>query len=237
MSQPPSPEYRRFVASVKSPDPAFFESVDEEALLALEKAERRSAEELLMERLDLDDVRAPPALAHATCRGAVMPMKRRLPKASARMRVAIAVALTDLEAIPGPDETVVEVLRSGDIEGGVPALGAAEELRSEEVRLALLWSCVHHPDPVVRCNAGAVLFYAAGVATDPLAWDVRPLWLPLGDEDPGVRKAAFKRVCEVIGVSPDEADDDGLGAAGHDGGGPQTPGAAGHDGAPQAPTG
>jgi hypothetical protein len=229
MSQPPSPEYRRFVASVQSPDPAFFESVDEEALLSLEKAERRSAEELLISRLALDDVRAPPALAHATCRGAVMPMKRRLPKATARMRVAIAVALTDLEAIPGPDDTVDEVLRSGDLDGGVTALNAAEELRTEKIRLVLLWSCVHHPDPVVRCNAGAVLLYAAGIAPDPLAWDMRPLWLPLGDEDPVVRRAAFKKVCEVIDVSPSEADNDGVDpkTSGHDGGAPEAPGATG----------
>jgi hypothetical protein len=232
MSQPPSPEYQRFVASVQTPYPEFMESVDEEALLLLEKAERRAAENLLIERLEHDDVRAPPALAHATCRGAVMPMRRRLPKAPARMRVAIAVALTDLEAQPGPDETVVEVLRSGDLDGGVPALNAAEELRTEEVRLALLWSCVHHPDPVVRCNAGALLFYGAGIATDPLAWDMRPLWLPLGDEDPGVRKEAFKRVCEAIGVSPDEADNTGTdagheGHGGHDGGAPHGSGLTG----------
>jgi hypothetical protein len=208
MSQPPSPEYQRFVASVTSPDPAFVDAVDEEALLLLEKPERRSAEELLMARLELDDVRAPPALAHAECRGAVMPMKRRLPKASGRMRVAIALALTELEALPRADETVAEVLRSGDVDGGLPALRAAEEMRSEEVRTALLWSCQHHPDPVVRCNAAALLFYASGGATDPLAWEMRPLWLPLGDDDPAVRKAAFDQVCEALGLSPDVAERD-----------------------------
>jgi hypothetical protein len=214
MSQPshaptpsPSPDYRRFVDSVTGPDPAFREAVDEEALLRLQKEERRSAEELLMKRLDKDDLRAPPALAHAECRGAVMPMKRRLPKASGHMKIAIAEALVTLEAIPRADEIVAEVLRSGgDADGGLAALSASEGMRSAVARNAIAWSCVHHPEREVRCNAGAELFFMADLSADPLSWDFRPYWLRLGEEDPVARRAAFNDICELVGLSPEAAD-------------------------------
>jgi hypothetical protein len=208
MSQPKSqpkpessPDYQSFVASVTGSDSAFREAVDEEALLRLEKDERRSAEELLIRRLDLDDRRAPPALARSECRGAVGPMKRRLPKAEGRMRIAIALALADLGADAHADETVAEVLRSGDHDAGIAALSAAESMRTEPVRQALIWAAQNHPSPDVRGNAGAVLLYAAGVAEDPLAWDYRPMWLPLGDDDPAVRQAAFDQIRKVTDLT------------------------------------
>ncbi len=209
MNQPPSPDYLRFVASVTSSDPAFLEEVDEEALGRLEKDELREAEELLIKRLDKDDVRAPHALAGVECRGAVMPMKRRLPKASPAMKIAIALALVRLEALPRADEIVAEVLHSGDLEGGLLALSASEGMRSAVARNALAWSCVHHPAREVRCNAGAELFFMADLAADPLAWDFRPYWLRLGDEDPVARRAAFDEICQMVGLSPEAADYEG----------------------------
>src|SRR5690348_15802126 len=107
-----SETFQRFARSVAGKDPDWRESVDIEALLALEKDERRAAEEMLIERLPVVDWRAPPALAAAECRGAVMPMKRAIVGDSiGRMKVALAMALEKLEAIEKADPIVAEVLR------------------------------------------------------------------------------------------------------------------------------
>jgi hypothetical protein len=204
-TQPPSPDFQRFAESVTGVSPEWRETVDIDALLRLEKDERRAATELLIERLELDDWRAPPAIAAAEARGAVMPMKRRLPLATGRMKIAIARALADLEAIPRADEIVAEVLREGDPESGLVALSAAQEMRSVPVRDALAWSCLHHPSPEVRANAGATLYYFAGLAGDPLAWNFRPVYLQLAEADPAVRRRAFEEICRDVGMPPELA--------------------------------
>jgi hypothetical protein len=204
-TEPLSPDYLRFAESVTGVSPEWRESVDVEALLRLPKDEKRAAIELLIERLPLDDWRAPPALAAADARGAVMPMKRRLPLANGRMKIAIARALTALEVMPSADETVAEVLREGDPDSGLVALSAAEEMRSVPIRDALAWACLHHPSPEVRSNAGAILYYFAGLAEDPLAWNFRPIYLGLAEEDPAARRASFEQICEHVGMPPDLA--------------------------------
>ncbi len=204
-TEPLSPDYLRFAESVTGVSPEWRESVDIAALLRLPKDEQRAAIELLIERLPLDDWRAPPAIAAAKARGAVMPLKRRLPLASGRMKISIARALADLEAIPQADETVAEVLREGDPDSGLVALSAAEEMRSVPIRDALAWACLHHPSPEVRANAGAILYYFAGLAEDPLAWNFRPIYLGLAEEDPAARRAAFEQICQHVGMPPDLA--------------------------------
>jgi hypothetical protein len=202
---PLSPEYQRFAASVAGVSPEWRESVDVATLLGLQKEERRAAIDLLIEHLDRDDERVPHALAAAEARGGVMPMQRRLPLANGRMKVAIALALASLEAIPRADEIVAGVLREGDPDSGLVALSAADEMRSVPIRDALAWSCLHHPAPEVRCNAGAILYYFAGLAEDPLAWSFRPVYLQLGEEDPRVREIAFEEICRDVGMPPELA--------------------------------
>jgi len=204
--QPRSPLFERFVASVEGSSPEWRESVDTEALLALEGDERRAAEEMLMKRLPDDDWRAPPALAKAKCRGAVMPMKRALDEASPRKKVFIAMALEELEAIPKADPLVAEVLRGGDPDGGLAALVAAEEMTSPDIRDALAWSCVNHPSRVVRVNAGAQLYYLAKLATDPLALDYRSVYIELGEDEEDKRRRAFIPIADTVGMPPELAD-------------------------------
>jgi hypothetical protein len=201
-----SDTFQRFARSVAGKDPDWRESVDVESLLALEKEERLAAEEMLIERIAADDWRAPPALATAECRGAVMPMKRALAgDASGRMKVAIAQALAKLEAIDKADPIVADVLREGDPDSGLAALVAAEEMKSPEIRDALAWASLHHPSRVVRVNAGANLFYMAGLAEDPMAMDYRSLYLDLGEDDPAVRQKAFEQICDIVGMPPEVA--------------------------------
>jgi hypothetical protein len=198
--------YKRLLESVEGRSPDWRESIDVDALVALEGEERREAEERLIQRLPADDWRAPPALAAAGTRGAVMPMKRALPDASPRMKVAIARALEALEAIPAADPIVAEVLRSGDPDGGLAALVAAEEMRSPDIRDALAWSAVHHPSRAVRVNAGAQLFYMAGLSPDPMSLAFRSTYIDLGEDDEATRRKAFVDICNQVGMPPDLAD-------------------------------
>jgi HEAT repeat protein len=201
-----SETFQRFARSVAGKDPDSRESVDVEALLALDKDERHAAEEMLIQRIAVDDWRAPPALATAECRGAVMPMKRALAgDANGRMKVAIALALKKLEAIDQADPIVADVLREGDPDSGLAALVAAEEMKSPDIRDALAWACLHHPSRTVRVNAGATLFYMAGLAPDPMAFDYRVIYIDLGEEDMAVRRKAFEQICEIVGMPPELA--------------------------------
>ena len=118
---------------------------------------------------------------------------------SSRLRMA-------LEVVPRADETVAEVLRSGEPDTGLAALAAAEEMRSPKIRDALAWACVHHPAADVRANAGATLFYFADLAEDSLAWDYRPIYLRLTNEDEAVRRKAFEQICGMVGMPPELAD-------------------------------
>ncbi|MDC3953395.1 hypothetical protein [Polyangium jinanense] len=200
-----SPMFQRFVESVEGVDPKWREDVDMEAFRALDKDERREAEELLMRRLEDNDTRAPRTLAEVQCRGAVVPMQRAYPNVKGRMKVAIALALRDLEVSPA-EPLIAEVIRSGDLDGGVPAVSAARGMNKPEIADALAWAALHHPDPNVRRSAGSILIYHSGATDDPLAWKLRPLYLPLGSDDMAVRRNAFREICKIAQFPPEMAD-------------------------------
>ncbi|MRG97351.1 HEAT repeat domain-containing protein [Polyangium spumosum] len=200
-----SPMFQRFVESVAGKGTQWREDVDMEALRALEDEERREAEELLMRRLDDNDTRAARALAEIKCRGAVAPMQKAYPNAKGRMKVAITLALRDLEVAPA-DPMIAEILRSGDLDGGVPAIAAARSMNTPEMVDALAWAALHHPDPNVRKSAGSILIYHSGATNDPLAWKQRPLYLPLGSEDLAVRRSAFREICKIASFPLELAD-------------------------------
>lgn len=203
----PSPEYTRFLNSVAGADVDARETLDLPALLALGKEERRSAEDLLIERVkDEDDWRVPPALAAIRSKRSVRPMKARLGEARGRMKIALARALVDLGALERIDETVVQMLDEEDPDDGITALAAADDLDSEPVVKALARASVHHPGPEVRINAGAALIVLAKLDDDPLAWKFRPLYLQLGEEDEKVRREAFAAICKLTQLPETLAD-------------------------------
>lgn len=197
--------FNRFAKSVEGADLRWREDLDMAAYEALEREERRDADELMMSQLEENDTRAPKVLAQVKCRGAVAPMQRALPNASGRMKVAIALAFDELE-VSKPDDIIAEVIRSGDVGGAKAAMPVARELRSDAVRDALAWACMHHPDPQARRSAGSVLLFASGVSDDPLVFAFRPLYLPLGSDDEATRRKHFEEICNIAQISPSLAD-------------------------------
>lgn len=198
--------FNRFAASVAGKDDRWREELDREAFDALDKKERIDAQELVMRTFADNDTRGPSFLADVQCRGAVAPMKRALPKASGTMKVAIALALEALEVDPA-DPILVEVLKSGDSDGGLLAISEirAREL-TEDVINVLAWACMRHPDASVRKSAGSTVIYRSGVTDDPFAIAFRPLYLTLGSEDIEKRREAFRDVCEIAHFPPSFAD-------------------------------
>jgi HEAT repeat protein len=204
MSEQSSPQFSSFVDSVRGIDPAWRESVDEDSLIALKDAERREAESLLIERLEGDDWRIPPALSAMKSRRAIPALKQRLSTAQGKMRLAIARALVDLGGMERIDETVAEVLHEGEYTGGLAALTAAEDLApSEPLVKAVQWASLHHPEPAVRSSAGAMLLYLAGIADEPTAWDHRALYSNLSEQDEKKRELSYKTICALAGRDPD----------------------------------
>jgi hypothetical protein len=205
----PSADYKRFLASVHGADPTYREELDMDALLKLEGDEKKAAADLLVERVkEEDDWRVPPALAALNLKRAVRPMKSRLGEAKGRMRLALARALVELGALESIEPTVIEMLDEGDPDEGISALAAADDLESADLARALARASVHHKSPEVRINAGAALLYMAKLDDDPLVWKFRPIYLPLGEEDEAVRRAAWKQICDLTELPPSLADEE-----------------------------
>src|SRR5688572_23848713 len=110
MSGDKSALFTRFAESVQGGDPEWRDSVDEEALLALQGPERAEAESLLIAQLEKDDWRAPPALVLADVKRAIPALRDRLSKAKGKMRLAVAQALVDFGDRPDIDDVIAEVL-------------------------------------------------------------------------------------------------------------------------------
>jgi hypothetical protein len=201
-----SPEYTRFLESVRGSDPKWRESVDIDALLALQDPERTEAEDLLISLLSGEDWRIPEALAAMGSRKSISPLEARLEKARGKMKLAVAKALVDLKALRRMDETVAEVLWEGEYTGGLAALVFAEDLPSEIVKQALVWAALKHPEPTVRSSAGATLLYVSGIADEPLALDFRPLYLRLGEGSEEERKKAHAELCKAVGRDPNHVE-------------------------------
>lgn len=204
MTAQASPELTRVEVSVEGKDPAYRESIDTEALLALQGDERTQAEDLLIEHLAGQDWRIPPALAEMKSKRAKKPLRQRLTTAKGQMRLAVSRALVDLGVLKSMDQAVIDVLDEGEYAGSMAALSEAEELDSEIVKEALLSATMEHPEPEVRGSAAATLLYMDGVAEDPLAWDHRELTQRFGDGDEKARKEAYNELLELLGREPEE---------------------------------
>jgi len=75
----------------------------------------------------------------------------------------------------------------------------AEEHATEDVKHALLAASHNRTASAMHC--AGVLCYLAGVAKEPFDWNLRPLFLRLGPEEPeDDRAAAFRELCALVGI-------------------------------------
>ena len=120
-------------------------------------------------------------------------------------RLAASRVLHDRGTLPvAIDEVIARELRalSQIPNGSVRALLLAEEFPTDRVKQALLWASWNQTECAMHC--AALLCYLVGVAKEPFDWDLRPLFLRLGEhESYFTRKAAFDELCALVKMELD----------------------------------
>ena len=205
----PTDAYSKFMASLELDYDRWHdgEGFDLEALANIDQSERgdvvwelarRDATWREIEALEQIDI--PPAF---------MAIKRALRDSEwIDTRLAAAEALARLEKLEEPiDEILAREIRSlGDVEGGsTRALLMAEEYPTDAVKKALLAASLKRTDSAMHC--AGVLCYLTGAGKEAFDWDLRPLFLRLGPEEPEAdREAAFDELCKLVKMQPADAD-------------------------------
>jgi hypothetical protein len=203
-----SDAYSRFVASLeldydRSHDG---DGYDLDALAHIDKSERGDAVHLLADR----DVtwREIEALETIDIPPAFMAIKRVLRDSdSINTRLAAAEALDNLGKLEQPiDVVLAREVRNLDAvhDGCTRALLLAEQHPTDDVKQALLAASHGRTESAMHC--AGVLCYLAGVGKEPFDWDLRPLFLRLGPDEPEAdREAAFRELCTLVKMEPPAA--------------------------------
>ena len=179
------------------------EGFDLDALADIDEAERGDVvwelarREATWREIDaLEQIDIPPA---------VMAIKRALRDSrSIDTRLAAASALHRLGQLDEPVDAVLarEIRQLSSIEdGSTRALLMAEEHPTDRVKQALLAATQSRTECSIHC-AGVLCFLAA-VASEPFDWNLRPLFLRLGPDEPEAdRAAAFAELCALVKMTP-----------------------------------
>jgi hypothetical protein len=144
----------------------------------------------------LEQIDIPPAL---------MAIKRALrDSASIDTRLAAAAALHRLGKLDEPIDVILarEIRQLSTIEdGSTRALLMAEEHPTERVKQALLAAAQSRTECSIHC--AGVLCFLTGAASEAFDWNLRPLFLRLGPDEPEAdRAAAFSELCALVKMTP-----------------------------------
>lgn len=203
----PSEAFSRFLASLELDFDRWHDGdgFDLDALAAIDASERGDAvwhlarrEATWREIEALETVEIPPAF---------MAIRRALRDSeSADTRLAAAEALERLGKLEEPlDAILAREIRGLDGDDGCTrALLMAETRPSDAVKQALLAASHKRTESAMHC--AGLLCYLAGAGKEPFDWDLRPLFLRLGPEEPeDEREAAFRELCERVKMTPSAA--------------------------------
>jgi len=172
---------------------------DLESLAAIDENERGDVvwelarrEPTWREIAALEQIDIPPAF---------MAIKRALRDSeSIDTRLAAAAALDGLGKLDEPIDAVLarEIRALGAVDDGCTrALLMAEDHPTDLVKQALLAASQARTACAMHC--AAVLCYLTGAAQEPFDWDLRPLFLRLGPDEPEPdRAAAFAELCALV---------------------------------------
>ena len=204
----PTDAYSKFMASLALDHDRWHdgEGYDLEALAHIDESERgdvvwelarRDATWREIEALEQIDI--PPAY---------MAIKRALRDSeSIDTRLAAAEALARLDKLDEPiDAILAREIRNldGTEDGATRALLMAEEHPTDAVKRALLAASLERSDSAMHC--AGVLCYLTGAGKEPFDWDLRPLFLRLGPDEPeNDRSAAFNELCTLVKMQPADA--------------------------------
>ena len=199
-----SDAYSRFISSLELDYDRWHDGngYDLEALAGIDATERGDVVHLLAQRdatwreiEALETIDIPPAF---------MVINRALRDSeSIDTRLAAAKALDNLGKLGEPIDVVLarEIRGLDDGDGCTRALLLAEQHPTDEVKEALLVASHKRTSSAMHC--AGVLCYLTGAGTEPFDWDLRPLFLRLGPEEPeDDREAAFRELCELVKMEP-----------------------------------
>lgn len=175
------------------------EGYDIGSLRAATAAERTEIEALLLSR-GIRDWRDVEALAELNTEAARNAMETAVRSADPRIRSAVTRYAPD----PIPDHhriaSLVQALGTADLCGGLSqALDEAADFHPVEVVDALLRAALNR-NGEAAVNIAGLLLYVHGKADQPFDWDQRPFLLRFSTENREERNAAFRELCEKIGV-------------------------------------
>jgi hypothetical protein len=111
--------------------------------------------------------------------------------------------LVDMGKMSGsvPDVQLAHVLDAiNGLEGLTQALQIAQEHAGPVSNAALLRGA--RDRPTVAVHYAGMICFLAGVTDDVFDWNLRPLFLKLGEDNPE-RLDAFNQLCTLVGVSPE----------------------------------
>jgi len=172
------------------------EGYDIDAIRAATPEERAAIEALILE-LGIKDWRDVEALAElkspALAKAAASP--------NAEVRLAVQRYAPETVSEETRAEAISRALKSAEFgEGLSEAIDQAAEFHPPSVVDALLRGALHR-DPDAAVNFAALLFYIYGKAKEPFDWEHRPFFLRFRAEGAN-REAAFRELCEEIGINP-----------------------------------
>ena len=206
----PSDAFTKFASSLELDFERWHDGdgYDLEALAEIDQSERGDAVHMLAQREPtwreieaLETIDIPPAF---------MAIKRALRESdSIDTRLAAAESLANLGKLDEPlDAVLAREIRSLDANDGCTrALLMAEQHPTDAVKHALLEASQKRTASAMHC--AGLLCYMTGVGKEPFDWDLRPLFLRLGPEEPEEdRDSAFRELCAMVHMDP--ADPSGL---------------------------
>ena len=178
---------------------------DLDALDAMTPEERREAEELVIAR-HAADWRDVEALDRIGSERALAELEQGLHARSLEVRLSVARRLRErgrLDALALGRILVDALDQASAMNGLTRTLDLAAAHPTPAVRSKLLW-CALHGGSDLRVHAAALVHFLHGCATSEFDWDHRPFYLRFADASLEERRAAYRELCEQIGVEAEE---------------------------------
>jgi hypothetical protein len=202
--EPPAPLVDRFRSSMIIDYEKWHDGVgyDVELLRSATPQELVEIEDLLVNRpvADWRDVEALAALDSPRARAL---LRKTLKSGTRELRVAVTDHAPHLVSEDERTATLVAALEGAEIYGGLTqALLQVEEFHPPKVIEALLRGALARSGDTA-VHLAAMLMYVHGKAESSFDWEQRPFFLLFNTDDRAEREAAFRELCEKIGVEAD----------------------------------
>jgi hypothetical protein len=194
---------QRFIASMEMNFEKWHDGAgyDLDLLRALSPEQREAAEEILISHRPRDwrDIEALAQIDSGRARAAV---KAALNDSDPQVRrEAMKYAADEIDPMERQRQLLRAIGSSRAYAGLSEMLDEVEEFHPPEVIDALFRATLQR-EGEVAVHLAAMLLFLHGKSSEPFDWEHRPFFLKFNTEDGGERQAAFKELCQRIGIDP-----------------------------------